>query len=315
LVSVLVIGRTLGGMLERFTGDGGSRLLADALSRQPLMHGAADIASTVAERSEVARVDAGSVLIEQASSDNDLYFILAGSFAILVNGREIARRRAEQHVGEMALIDPKARRSAAVIALEESVVARIPEPEFTAIADQNPKIWKNLACELGERLRQRNDLVRQRNEIPRVFIGSSKESLDIANAMQLGLARDPFIVTVWTNGVFGPSEFPIEALERAASESDFAILVLGPDDRVVSRKHENLAPRDNVILELGLFIGAAGRRRVFLLTPEGLDVKIPTDVLGVIPVRYSADVSLEPGLRLERACSEIRVAMSALGPR
>ena len=44
-------------------------------------------------------------------------------------------------------------------------------------------------------------------EIPRAFIGSSKESLDIANAMQLGLARDPVIVTVWTNGVFGPSSY------------------------------------------------------------------------------------------------------------
>ena len=60
------------------------------------MHGAMDIATTVAERSEVAGVEAGSILIEQASSSNDLYFIIAGLFAILVNGREIARRRAER---------------------------------------------------------------------------------------------------------------------------------------------------------------------------------------------------------------------------
>ena len=214
----------------------------------------------------------------------------------------------------MALVDPKARRSAAVVALEDSVVARIAEPEFSVLANENPIIWKNLSCELADRLRQRNVLVRQRNDVARIFIGSSRESLDIADSLQLGLARDPFIVSVWTNGVFGPSLFPIEALERVAAESHFAILVLGPDNRVISRRHENLAPRDNVILELGLFIGAAGRRRVFLVIPEGLDVKIPTDVLGVTPVKYSTDASL--GLaRFERACSEIRDAVTLLGTK
>ena len=301
-------------MLERFAGDAGARRLAEALRRQSLMHGVGDIASTVAGQTEVVFVDAGAILIEQGSSSDNLYFILVGEFTIMVNGREVARRRAEQHVGEMALIDPKARRSATVIALEDSVVARISERDFATIADGNPNLWKNLSCELANRLRQRNELVRQRNEIARVFIGSSRESLDIANALQLGLARDPFIVTVWTNGVFGPSEFPIEALERVATESDFAILVLGPDDRVISRKRKNFAPRDNVIFELGLFIGAAGRLRVFLLIPEGLDVKIPTDVLGVIPVRYSADTSNNSS-RLERACSEIRSAIVLRGPR
>jgi predicted nucleotide-binding protein len=302
-------------MLERFTGDAGRRRLTEALCCQPLIQGAIDTATAVAERSEVLGIEAGAVLIEQDSCGEELYFILAGSFVILVNGREVARRRAEQYVGEMALIDPKARRSAAVIALEDSVVARICEPEFAAIAAKRPSLWKNLARELGDRLRQRNDLVRRRNDCARVFIGSSEESLEIANAVQLGLARDPCIVTVWTNGVFGPSEFPIEALERVALESDFAIVVLGPDDRVISRDREILAPRDNVILELGLFIGVAGRNRVFLLTPEGLDVKIPSDLLAIIPVRYSANQDMGLDVRLELACSKIRAAIAEIGPR
>jgi CRP/FNR family transcriptional regulator, cyclic AMP receptor protein len=300
-------------MLDRFGGDAGSRRLAEAICRQSLMNGVlTDVAHTIAQQSEVLYVESGSILIEQGSSTNDIYFILAGSFAVLVNGREVAQRRAEQQVGEMALIDPKARRSAVVVALEDSVVARLVEAEFSVLANENPIIWKNLACELADRLRQRNVLVRQRNDVARIFIGSSKESLDIANALQLGLAHNPFIVSVWTNGVFGPSIFPIEALERVAAESDFAILVLGPDDRVISRRRKNLAPRDNVILELGLFIGAVGHRRVFLVIPEALDVKIPTDVLGVTPVKYSTDVSLGPA-RFERACSEIRDAVTLLG--
>jgi CRP/FNR family cyclic AMP-dependent transcriptional regulator len=302
-------------MLERFAGEAGRRLLTDALGRQPLMRGVTNGPASVAECCEFTGIQAGAVLVEQGGPGNDLYFIITGSFTIMVNGREIARALPEQHVGEMALIDPKARRSATVVALEDSVVARISEPGFAALGDENPVLWRNLACDLSDRLRKRNDFVRQRNHIPRIFVGSSTESLEIANSVQLGLARDPVIVTVWTNGVFGASEFPIEALERVAVESDFAVIVLGPDDRVVSRKKENLAPRDNVILELGLFIGAAGRRRVFLLKPAGFDVKIPTDVLGITPVRYSVDPTLEPIARVDMACSEMRAIIARLGPR
>jgi predicted nucleotide-binding protein len=302
-------------MDERFSGDGGLRRLTEALSRQSIVQGSATVAGSLAACVELSQVDAGGVLIEQGAFDNHLFFILIGSFAVLVNGREVAQRRAESHVGEMALIDPKGRRSATVVALEDSVVARVTESDFAAIARDHPSLWKNFACELANRLRQRNEFVRQRNELPRVFVGSSKESLQVANGIQLGLAQDPFIVTVWTNGVFGPSDFPVEALERVAAESDFAVLVLGPDDRVISRQHEDLAPRDNVILELGLFIGAAGRHRVFLLVPQGTDVKIPTDLLGVTPVKYSPDEQIELSLRLDPACSALRVAISALGPR
>lgn len=302
-------------MLERFTGDAGSKLLIEALGRQSLLRGVPSAVAAVAAHSVVDRVDEGSVIIEQGSHGNDLYFILAGSFAIVVNGREVARKEAGQHVGEMAVIDPKARRSAAVVALEDSVIARISEPEFAEIADQNASLWKVLALDLADFVRLQNSLVRPRNDVVHVFIGSSAESLDIANAVRAGFARDPFTVTLWSQNVFGPSEFPIEALERVAIENDFAVLVLGADDRVVSRRHKHLAPRDNVILELGLFIGAVGRRRVFVLTPESMDVKIPTDVLGVILVRYSADQSLDAEARLERTCAEIRSAIARLGPR
>lgn len=299
-------------MLERFEDK---RVLRAALCRQPLIGGNCDVADRIIEASTVVAVEAGDTLMEQGGSDNDLYLIIAGSFTILVNGREVAVRAAEQHVGEMALIDPKSRRSAGVVAREDSVVVKISEAEVSDIASINPGLWKNLACELAERLRQRNDYVRQRNGVPQLFVGSSSESLEVANEVQRALAHEPIVVTVWTNGVFGPSEFPIEALERAALQADFAVLVLGPDDHVVSRKKGNLAPRDNVILELGLFIGAAGRQRVFLLVPDGLDVKIPTDVLGVTPVRYSVDDGLELAERLKSACAELGQEILKMGSR
>jgi CRP/FNR family cyclic AMP-dependent transcriptional regulator len=302
-------------VLERFTGEGGHRRLVDALCRQTVVQGDVDVAAELADVVELREYAAGSVLIEQGGDDNDLLLLLVGAVAILVNGREVATRVAEQHVGEMAVVDPKARRAATVVATEATVVGWVSEAAFSALAHRHTRLWRNLACELADRLRQRNELVRQRNEVARVFVGSSRESLEVANAVQAGLATDPFLVTVWTNGVFGPSEFPIEALERVAVESDFAILILGPDDEVLSRDMESLAPRDNVVFELGLFIGAAGRLRVFLLVPHGLEIKIPTDLLGVTPIWYSPDDSVDVSVRLQPACEQLRRAISERGPR
>jgi predicted nucleotide-binding protein len=76
-----------------------------------------------------------------------------------------------------------------------------------------------------------------------------------------------------------------------------------------------MAPRDNVILELGLFIGALGRQRVFMLIEQGMDVKIPTDLLGVTPIVYPAGAPGDLSARLGPACTELRAVMNARGPR
>ena len=73
-------------VLSRFTGAAGRRRLVAALSRQPIVQGSKDIATALAEKCNLQTVLAGAVLIEQGGPDNDLFFVLAGSFAILVNG-------------------------------------------------------------------------------------------------------------------------------------------------------------------------------------------------------------------------------------
>jgi CRP/FNR family transcriptional regulator, cyclic AMP receptor protein len=303
-------------LLERFAGADGERLRLELLLTHSLVQGSGEIATKLLASAELVEYAPGRVLIEQGNSDNDLVVVLAGTVSILVNGQEVARRTAGQHVGEMAVVDPAALRSATVVAREESVVLRIPEAKFAVIAGEHPELWRRIASELGERLRQRNVFVRQRNPESRIFIGSSRESIAVADSIQAGLSRHPVHATVWTNGVFGPSDFTLEALERAAQESDFAILVLGPDDKIISRKRPHLAPRDNVILELGLFVGALGRRRVFLVLPRGLDLKLPTDMLGITPVMF--DHASDPWTlhaNLAPSVAELIGVISALGPR
>lgn len=63
---------------------------------------------------------------------------------------------------------------------------------------------------------------------PRTFIGSSAEAKEIAEAIRESLANDTDAV-VWTEA-FPPGESYLNALYDQLEKSDFAILVMAPDD-------------------------------------------------------------------------------------
>lgn len=151
----------------------------------------------------------------------------------------------------------------------------LPEAQLSELAQAHPHLWRMLAKELARRLDQRNRLVTTTHDRVQVFIVSSVEALPIARAIQNAFAHDPFNVTVWTDGVFRASSFPITDLEVAVDQSDFAIAIVQPDDVATIRGKEVVTPRDNVIFELGLFIGRLGVRRSFLVEPRGEETKLP----------------------------------------
>ncbi len=258
-------------MLRRFSGQEGRRRVIECLQRQRIINGKEQIATAFAEVVELSYIESGQVLIQQDAADSDLYFVLSGRLAVQVNGRDVAVRGPGQHIGEMALIDTSARRAASVVAIEPSVVAAVKEEVFSELALKDPTLWRLISIELCERLRQRNLLVAPVNSKPVMFIGSSRESLPIASELRSGLQTDHLSVRLWSDGgVFGPSRFPIEDLAEQVKSSDFTVMVLGPDDRVVSRGRESDAPRDNVVFELGLFMGALSRQRAFIVVPRGM---------------------------------------------
>ncbi len=94
----------------------------------------------------------------------------------------------------------------------------------------------------------------------------------------------------------------IEKFE-AHADVGFAVVLLTPDDVGGLASSGKLEPRarQNVILELGYFIGRLGRSRVCALYVE--EVEIPSDIHGVVYVPYDA----AGGWRLKLA-SEIRAA-------
>ncbi len=123
-----------------------------------------------------------------------------------------------------------------------------------------------------------------------IFVGSSAENLDVSYAIQTNLENYDFCSTVWTQGVFKVSQTTIESLDQALLDYNYAILVFTPDDVTRIREETVSTVRDNVIFELGLFIGALGRKSCFIVIPNEMeDLHLPTDLQGITLVTYQAN--------------------------
>jgi hypothetical protein len=114
---------------------------------------------------------------------------------------------------------------------------------------------------------------------PTVFVGSSSERLNIVTRLAKELQPDVEVLR-WDKNVFVPGRFTLEDLQDAMKRSDFAIFVFAGDDIVKWRKKVNPAPRDNVVLEIGMAIGMIGHRRLLLLYSRRDRAKMPSDLLG-----------------------------------
>ncbi len=154
---------------------------------------------------------------------------------------------------------------------------------------------------------------RSRTTRPKTFVGSSAESVDVAYAIQDNLQHDAQL-TVWPQGVFELSRTALDSLGRALAASDFGIFVFAPNDVVQLRKKTYAAVRDNVVFELGLFVGRLGVERTFIIVPSNVkNLRIPTDLTGVTPGRY--DTERDDGnlhAALGPVCNQIRGVMKKL---
>ena len=120
----------------------------------------------------------------------------------------------------------------------------------------------------------------------KAFIGSSTQGLPVARTLQ-SLLKNELRCVVWNQGtVFGIGDATIEALEKAVHDFDFGIFVFTPDDTLVKKGVEQPVARDNVLFELGLFIGKLTRKRAFVVNPAKRAVSLPTDLLGMITATY-----------------------------
>lgn len=147
---------------------------------------------------------------------------------------------------------------------------------------------------------------------PRVFVGSSTESLEVAETIQVNL-DEICEVTVWHQGVFSPSGNTLQELISASRQYDFAILILSPDDMIESRGGKSTTPRDNVLFELGLFMGAIGSDRTLVLFDRTSNVKLPSDLSGTTMVTYQPHSTGDLQAALGAPCTKIKRHILDLG--
>lgn len=145
-----------------------------------------------------------------------------------------------------------------------------------------------------------------------MFIGSSSEGKRIAETIQMVLDEE-IHCTVWNQGVFGLSGGTLESLVAAIDDYDFAALVLTPDDLLEKRDLKGRGPRDNVLFELGLFMGALGRDRTFIVHSRTTPPMLPSDLAGITPATYEERSNLEAALG--PACTRIKRAIESKGVR
>jgi predicted nucleotide-binding protein with TIR-like domain len=119
---------------------------------------------------------------------------------------------------------------------------------------------------------------------PRIFLGSSGKQAALLDEITRGL-EDVADVEPWTT-TFNPGRSTLDRLVELSQEVDFAAFVFAQDDWTATDASESgeASPRDNVVFEAGLFGGALGIRRTFILHADGS--KLPTDLLGLTSVRY-----------------------------
>jgi len=119
---------------------------------------------------------------------------------------------------------------------------------------------------------------------PKIFIGSSKAGYPIAEKVKanMGIHSDCFL---WQDpNVWEPNRSTFDNLLRMVSFFDFGVFVATADDLTMTNDTIVIEPRDNVILEMTLFLGAMGRDKSFLLVEEG--TKLPTDFAGIYMPRF-----------------------------
>jgi predicted nucleotide-binding protein len=148
-----------------------------------------------------------------------------------------------------------------------------------------------------------------------LFIGSSTEGLPIARALQAELDEECEPL-VWKQDFFVPTGTTIGTLSEKVQSFDFAAFIFTPDDSLIIRGSANSGARDNVIFELGLFMGALGKERVFIIYPRDQELHLPSDLADFTCLTYRGNRK-DQNLRaaIGPAATAIRNRIMSLGIR
>lgn len=143
-----------------------------------------------------------------------------------------------------------------------------------------------------------------------IFIASATEDLDIAYTVQQALEDDAH-PTVWRQGVFNLSGTSLQGLLKELDKACYGIFIFTPADITKIRNKSFLTARDNVIFELGLFVGRLGIDNCYIFMPRGVkNFHLPSDLAGITVATYEPDRPTdELAATLGPACHQVRLAI------
>ena len=145
---------------------------------------------------------------------------------------------------------------------------------------------------------------------PKVFIASSSSSdgIKIAEYLQVGLDTVTES-TIWSQGSFSLTGGYLESLIKFAPQYDYAIIVLTPDDLITKKGQTENSPRDNVIFELGLFMGSIGRDHTFIVKCRDDKLDLPSDLDGIAKAEFNRRSNGISQAALAPVCVRLKEAM------
>jgi predicted nucleotide-binding protein len=170
---------------------------------------------------------------------------------------------------------------------------------------------------LGDRCRMSKKKVIEKVK-PLIFIGSSSEAKSIAEAFAVVLKNEASPAVWWLPINFQPMDNTLNSLRNAADIYDFSLFIMTADDVSVVRRKEYGTVRDNVLFELGLFLGVMGHERTFAVLQEGGakgGVKTPTDLSGITIPRFSNKNQIDLLTSASQAVYMIKGRINDLGRR
>lgn len=150
-----------------------------------------------------------------------------------------------------------------------------------------------------------------------IFIASSSEGISIANVLRTALQAElggNARVELWSHK-FEFGDTAIESLETISDEADFAIVVMTPDDKATIRRANKVIPRDNLVFEQGLFIGALGRQRSIVALDPKDRLKLPSDVLSVTALNFDSSSPENLATSLQAGCVRLARHIAEIGAR
>jgi hypothetical protein len=133
----------------------------------------------------------------------------------------------------------------------------------------------------------------------RVFLGSSMESMDTMNRIAVWVQESGHQAVRWSDpGTFPPGQQTFETLLEISQRVEGAIFVFAEDDKLWYRGSSVLQPRDNVLLEYGLFSGVLGPRQSIICRVGA--AKVAGDLAGLTAIQFDPQRTARPELEVRQ---------------